>query len=78
MRLRPTHPVPVLGERKRDPPPSPPALACRSASGTLPPPPPQPCMQEHKRDLAGAVFERTRPVDGRQIRIDDVKLLMQL
>ena len=51
-----------MQERKRDPPPS----------------PPQPCMQEHKRDLAGAVFERTRPVDGRQIRIDDVKLLMQL
>ena len=35
-------------------------------------------MQERKRDLSGAMFERSRPEDGRQVRIDDVRLLMRL
>jgi|LauGreStaDraftv2_3_1035109.scaffolds.fasta_scaffold86303_1 SWI/SNF-related matrix-associated actin-dependent regulator of chromatin subfamily A3 len=35
-------------------------------------------LQARKRDMASAMFERTRPEDGRQIRIDDVKLLMRL
>ena len=35
-------------------------------------------MQERKKDFSGAIFDRSRPEDGRQIRIDDVRLLMRL
>ena len=47
---------------------------CMSTSDPFPRPPPP--MQERKRDLVGAVFQRTRPVDGHQLRIDNVKLVM--
>ncbi len=63
-----------------------------SSTHCLPPPPPSPCryaaedsieermieLQEQKRQLMKAAFERKRGEDMRQMRINDVRLLMQL